>query len=62
MGKTFLKIENVSKKYGSFTALQDINVSIDEGEFVCLFSTIFYHNCTQRRCNSRMYRYKHNCP
>ena len=36
MGKTFLKIENVSKKYGAFTALQDINISIDEGEFVCL--------------------------
>lgn len=36
MGKTFLKIENVSKKYGSFTALQDIDISIEEGEFVCL--------------------------
>ncbi|MEE1250303.1 MAG: putative 2-aminoethylphosphonate ABC transporter ATP-binding protein [Lachnospiraceae bacterium] len=36
MGNTFLKIEGVSKKYGSFTALNDINISIDEGEFVCL--------------------------
>ncbi len=36
----FLTIENVSKTYttsrGSYTALEDINLTIREGEFVCL--------------------------
>lgn len=36
MAETLLKIENVEKKYGAFTALRDINVEIKEGEFVCL--------------------------
>lgn len=36
MQDTFLRIEDVSKKYGNFTALKNINISIKEGEFVCL--------------------------
>lgn len=36
MSDIFLTIKNISKKYGSFTALNDINISIKEGEFVCL--------------------------
>lgn len=36
MAEEFLRVENIVKKYGSFTALNGINVSINEGEFVCL--------------------------
>jgi iron(III) transport system ATP-binding protein len=31
----FLKLEGVSKQFGAFTALQAINLQIDQGEFVC---------------------------
>ncbi|AJR08544.1 putative 2-aminoethylphosphonate ABC transporter ATP-binding protein [Photobacterium gaetbulicola] len=33
--ETYLKIENVSKQYGQFTALNDISLDIHKGEFVC---------------------------
>ncbi len=36
MGREFLRVEGITKKYGDFTALNDISLSIDEGEFVCL--------------------------
>ncbi|WP_445683305.1 ABC transporter ATP-binding protein [Sporosarcina sp. FSL W7-1349] len=32
----FLSVKNVSKTFGNFTALNDINISIQKGEFVCL--------------------------
>jgi iron(III) transport system ATP-binding protein len=31
----FLKITGLTKKFGDFTALKDISLDIDEGEFVC---------------------------
>lgn len=31
----FLRLENISKKFAGFPALTDINLDIDEGEFVC---------------------------
>ena len=31
-----LKIENITKKYGAQTVLQDINLEINKGEFVCI--------------------------
>ena len=31
----FLKVENLTKKFGDFTALKDISLEIKEGEFVC---------------------------
>ena len=31
----YLSISGLSKKFGTFTALQDIALDIDEGEFVC---------------------------
>jgi iron(III) transport system ATP-binding protein len=31
----YLKIENLWKDYGTFTALRDLSLSIDQGEFVC---------------------------
>lgn len=36
MGREFLRVEGITKKYGDFTALNDVSLSIDEGEFVCL--------------------------
>jgi len=32
----FLEIKNVTKKFGDFTALNDISLNVEEGEFVCL--------------------------
>jgi len=31
----YLKIENLTKKFGDFTALEDISLEVFEGEFVC---------------------------
>jgi len=33
---SFLKINDVTKKFGDFTALSNIELSIEEGEFICL--------------------------
>ena len=33
--KPYLRISNLSKNFGSFTALKDISLTINEGEFVC---------------------------
>lgn len=33
--QTYLEINNVVKQFGQFTALQDISLSINKGEFVC---------------------------
>ncbi len=33
--KSYLKIENLVKKFGNFTALRDISLDVHEGEFVC---------------------------
>ncbi|MFO1295178.1 MAG: putative 2-aminoethylphosphonate ABC transporter ATP-binding protein [Rubrivivax sp.] len=32
---TFLKLEGIRKQFGSFTALQGVDLAIDKGEFVC---------------------------
>lgn len=32
----FLRVKDITKKYGNFTALDHVNLSIDKGEFVCL--------------------------
>ncbi|UCH75954.1 MAG: putative 2-aminoethylphosphonate ABC transporter ATP-binding protein [Rhodospirillales bacterium] len=34
-GNPYLRIANVIKKFGDFTALDDVSIEIDEGEFVC---------------------------
>ena len=31
----FLRLESISKKFGSFSALSDVNLDIGEGEFLC---------------------------
>ena len=33
--ETYLKIEHVSKQFGQFTALKDISLDIQKGEFIC---------------------------
>ena len=33
--KPYLTLENISKSFGNFHALRDINLSVGEGEFVC---------------------------
>ena len=33
--KPYLKIENVVKKFGDFTALEDISLDVFDGEFIC---------------------------
>ena len=35
MPRPYLRIENLTKKFGAFTALDTISLEIDEGEFVC---------------------------
>jgi len=35
MTEIFLRIEELTKKFGSFTALSDISLDVFEGEFVC---------------------------
>ncbi|QCO55844.1 ABC transporter ATP-binding protein [Pseudorhodobacter turbinis] len=32
----YLTVKNVTKRYGTFTALDDVSISIEQGEFVCL--------------------------
>ena len=32
----YLTVNNVTKRFGSFTALDDVSISIEKGEFVCL--------------------------
>ncbi len=36
MDELFLELKHIKKKYGAFTALNDINLQIKKGEFVCL--------------------------
>jgi len=36
LGQPYLQIENVNKSFGQFTALNDINLNVYAGEFVCL--------------------------
>ena len=36
MSGEFLRVEGITKKYGDFTALDDVSIDIKEGEFVCL--------------------------
>lgn len=32
----YLTVDNVTKRFGSFTALDDVSIAIEKGEFVCL--------------------------
>ncbi len=34
-GNEYLKIKNIIKKFGDFTALNDVSINVNEGEFIC---------------------------
>jgi len=36
MGKTLISIENITKRFGNFVAVDDVNLEIEEGEFFAL--------------------------
>ena len=36
MNDNLIEIHNITKKYGSFTALNDVSVDIKKGEFLCI--------------------------
>ena len=38
-GKILIKVENVTKKYGKYVALSDMNFEIEEGEIVRISRT-----------------------
>ncbi len=46
----FLSIENLSKNFGSFKAIQDISIEIEEGEFVCFLGPSGCGKTTLLRC------------
>ena len=46
----YLKIENLSKHFGNFKALNDISISINDGEFVCFLGPSGCGKTTLLRC------------
>ena len=46
----YLRIENLTKNFGSFTALQDINLDIYDGELVCFLGPSGCGKTTLLRC------------
>ena len=46
----YLKVENLSKYFGSFKALNDISISINDGEFVCFLGPSGCGKTTLLRC------------
>ncbi|HSR71645.1 MAG TPA: putative 2-aminoethylphosphonate ABC transporter ATP-binding protein [Kiloniellales bacterium] len=46
----YLRIENLTKMFGSFTALENINLEVREGEFVCFLGPSGCGKTTLLRC------------
>ena len=47
---TLIRLENVNKHYGSFQALKNINLKIEEGEVVCVIGPSGSGKSTMIRC------------
>jgi len=46
----FLSVENLSKYFGSFRAIHDISIDIEEGEFACFLGPSGCGKTTLLRC------------
>src|SRR3546814_2551145 len=48
--RPYLRIDSVTKKFGTFTAVRDISLDIREGEFVCFLGPSGCGKTTILRC------------
>ena len=46
----FLSVDNLSKNFGSFEAIKDISIEIEEGEFACFLGPSGCGKTTLLRC------------
>ena len=47
---SYLKVKNLSKSFGSFEAIKNISINIEEGEFVCFLGPSGCGKTTLLRC------------
>ncbi|MBT6329167.1 MAG: amino acid ABC transporter ATP-binding protein, partial [Kordiimonadaceae bacterium] len=57
---TLIKLENISKHYGSFQALTDINLEVEEGEVICVIGPSGSGKSTMIRCINLLEQYDDN--
>ncbi|MEE8622600.1 MAG: putative 2-aminoethylphosphonate ABC transporter ATP-binding protein, partial [Alphaproteobacteria bacterium] len=49
-GEPYLRIENLTKMFGSFAALEDVSLDVHEGEFICFLGPSGCGKTTLLRC------------
>ena len=47
MSQQYLTVENIYKQFGDFTALSNISLSVNRGEFVCILDPALAHQIVQ---------------